>query len=358
MSPVARVRMPISVSLLLAVAVCPGLGQQPAAAGDSAATVAALQQAGADLKQNAAGAITDVRFRGATPTAEVLETLATLVDLRSLVLAETETGDHALVQIGRLASLRNLDLRSCPVSNDGLAHLAGMKSLAAIRLSGESGATTVDDAGMAHLAKIPTLRTVMLDFLWVSEEGLAALAPLTELAELTLAQTLVGDESLPTVVRFQKLRRLRLARTPITGAGLQSLVKLKDLRDLDISECASLDDAGMEPVGQLVSLQRLNLWRVPIGDAGLARLAPLTSLRWLNLDNTLLSDAGPQVLAGFRQLQTLHLGSTAVSNAGVAGLAKLTSLRELYLARTAVNEAGITQLQKALPHTRIVSASE
>lgn len=352
------VRTLFTVLLLFTVTVCCSLGQRPAAAGDSTATVDALQQAGAELKRNGDGAITDVRFREAAPTAGVLEALATLLDLRSLVLAETDTGDDELLLIGRLASLRNLDLRGCPVSNDGLAHLVGMRSLAAIRLSGESGATTVDDAGLVHLAKIPTLRTVMLDFLWVSEEGLAVLAPLTELTELTLAQTLVGDDSLPTVVRFQKLRRLRLARTPITGAGLQSLVKLKDLRDLDLSECASLGDEAMEPVGRLVSLERLNLWRVPVGDAGLGRLAPLTSLKWLNLDNTLLSDAGVQVLAGFEQLETLHLGSTAVSNAGVAELAKLASVRELHLARTAVDKAGITQLQKALPHTRIVSTAE
>jgi hypothetical protein len=44
-------------------------------------------------------------------------------------------------------------------------------------LSGKSGATTVDDAGLAHLAKVPSLRTLMLDFLWVSEQGLDALAP-------------------------------------------------------------------------------------------------------------------------------------------------------------------------------------
>ena len=317
-----------------------------------------LEQAGGQLKRNADGSITDVRLQGSAPTKELLESLATLPHLRSLVLAETGTSDEQLAVIGRLSRLRNLDLRGCPVGNAGLGQLVGMTSLAAIRFSGESGATTVDDAGMLHLAKLPSLRTVMLDFLWVSEEGLTALAPLEELNELTLAQTLVGDESLPAVARFKKLRRLRLARTSVTGAGLTALTGLGELRDLDLSECASLDDAAVESVGQLRSLERLNLWRVPIGDAGVARLRSLTKLKWLNLDNTLLSDAGLDALTGMERLETLHIGSTAVSNAGTPTLAKLMSLRELYLARTAVDDATANQLQQALPQTRIVRTAE
>ena len=348
----------LCVGVLLGASIFVACLGTEARADDPPGTVKLLEQAGGQLKRNADGGITDVRLQGPAPTEELLEALSTLPQLRSLVLAETETSDQQLAVIGRLSRLRNLDLRGCPIGNAGLAQLVGMTDLAAIRFSGESGATTVDDAGMMHLAKLPSLRTVMLDFLWVSEEGLALLTPLRDLTELTLAQTLIGDESLPIVARFTKLRRLRLARTPVTGAGLMSLTGLGELRDLDLSECASLDDAAVEPVGQLQSLQRLNLWRVPIGDAGVARLQSLTRLQWLNIDNTLLSDAGLEALTGMERLETLHLGSTAVSNAGVPMLEKLTSLRELFLARTAVDEVGITQLQKALPRTRIVSAAD
>ena len=180
----------------------------------------------------------------------------------------------------------DLDLRACAVTNADLVTLAGLGDLVALRLSGKSGATTVDDTGLGALAPLTKLRVLMLDHLWVGGDGLAAITPLVNLEELTLAQTLVRDEDLEVVAKFPRLRRLRLARTAVTGAGLAHLAALEGLRDLDLSESVQLDDAALEPVGRLTSLRRLNLWRVPISDAGVAPLAGLGDLEWLNLADT------------------------------------------------------------------------
>jgi hypothetical protein len=234
----------------------------------------ALAAAGATVKRDEAGSIVEVRFAGPTVGRGILEVLPELPALASIVLAGTDADDAALVPLGKIATLRNLDLRDCPVTNSGLAHLAGLENLAALRLSGKSGKTTVDDVGMKHVAKLESLRALMLDFLWVSEAGLETLLPLEKLEDLTLAQTLVGDEALPVIARFPALKRLRLAKTTVTGAGLAALEKLGRLTDLDVSECVSLDDEALEPVGRLTGLERLNLWRVPVGDAGVAHHAP------------------------------------------------------------------------------------
>lgn len=247
----------------------------------------------------------------------------------------------------------DLDLRKCAVSNEDLAQLAGLEHLVALRLSGKSGATTVDDAGMRHLAGLTGLRALMLDHLWVSGEGLAALAPLGNLEELTLAQTLVGDDAAEAITAFSRLRRLRLAGTSISGAGLAKLAKLPALADLDVSEAVQIDDAALEHVGRMAGLRRLNLWRVPVGDAGIAQLAGLEDLEWLNLDNTQLTDAGLEAVGGLRKLQTLYLGSTAVSNAGLGRIAGLTALESLSLQRTAVDAAAVRELQQRLPKTTI-----
>ena len=316
-----------------------------------------LTAAGATIKKNDAGAIVEVRFKGPAVDRSLLTALPELPALQSVVLAGTDADDAALVPLGTISTLKNLDLRDCPVSNAGLAHLTGLENLAALRLSGKSGKTTVDDAGMEHVAKIGSLRAVMLDFLWVSEVGLETLVPLEKLEDLTLAQTLAGDEAVPVIARFPKLKRLRLAKTGITGAGLAALEPLTNLRDLDISECASLDDAALEPIGRLTALERLNLWRVPVGNAGIAHLAPLVKLRWLNLDNTLLSDAGLAALAGMKDLAFLHVGSTAVSNAGVDQFAALPALREIFITRTAVDAAGAETLRRRLPDAKVITTA-
>lgn len=319
----------------------------------AAPTAESLVAAGAVVKQDDTGAIVEVRFAGPAVDPVVLAMLPELPALRSVVLAGTDANDAALVPLGRIATLTNLDLRDCPVSNAGLAHLASLRNLAALRLSGKSGKTTVDDAGMEHVAKLTALRAVMLDFLWVSEVGLATLAPLAKLEDLTLAQSLVGDEALPVIARFPALKRLRLAKTTITAEGLADLEKLDQLADLDVSECVSIDDAALGPIGKLTSLERLNLWRVPVGDAGIAHLAPLVKLRWLNLDNTQLTDTGLTALADMQALAFLHVGSTAVSNAGIDRLAALPALREVHLTRTAVDATGAATLRARLPEAKV-----
>jgi hypothetical protein len=318
---------------------------------------AALAAAGATLKRDEAGSIVEIRFPGPSVDREILAALPELPALASVVLAGTDADDGALVPLGNIATLKNLDLRDCPVTNAGLAHLAGLENLAALRLSGKSGKTTVDDDGMAHVAKLRSLRALMLDFLWVSEAGLETLLPLEKLEDLTLAQTLVGDEALPVIARFPALKRLRLAKTSVTGEGLAALEKLDRLADLDVSECVSIDDAALEPIGRLTGLERLNLWRVPVGDAGVAHLAALVKLRWLNLDNTQLTDAGLAALAGMQELAFLHVGSTAVSNAGLDRLAALAGLRELHLTRTAVDAAGGAALRARLPAAKVIVES-
>jgi hypothetical protein len=341
-------RPPVLRILWLALAACVS-----APAGAAAPTPEALTAAGATVKTDAAGAVVELRFRGPAVDPALLATLPQLPALESVVLAGSEAGDEALEPLGRITTLKNLDLRDCRVTNAGLAHLVNLKSLAALRLSGKSGRTTIDDAGMEQVAKLGSLRALMLDFLWISEVGLEKLTPLSGLEDLTLAQTLVGDDALPAIARFPKLRRLRLAKTTITAAGLPPLAHLANLADLDLSECAALDDAALEPVGRLVSLERLNLWRVPVGDTGIMKLAPLVRLRWLNLDNTQLTDAGLAALAGMRDLAFLHVGSTAVSNAGIDRLATLPALRELHVTRTAVDAAGAASLRRKLPAATI-----
>ena len=320
-----------------------------------------LGRHGAVAKTDDAGSIVEVKLRVGEPVpADLLAALEKLPRLERLVAAGSGLNDKALVAVGRLKGLRQLDLRDCPVTNAGLAHLGGLRELVALRLSGKSGACTVDDDGMQHVAALGGLRVLMLDFLWVGKDGLEKLVGLERLEELTLAQSLVQDDALPVIARFPALRRLRLARTSVSGAGLAEITKLGRLEDLDLGEAAQLDDAALVEVGKLTTLKRLNLWRVPVGDEGIGKLSGLTRLEWLNLDNTRLTDGGLAALAGMTKLATLHVGSTALSNAAVPQLVRLAALKDLGLARTAVDASGVAALRKQLPDTvvRLEAAEE
>jgi len=325
--------------------------------GDAPAAVETLAGAGAILTRDADGLIVEVRFPVPGVSAEknsaAIAALAGLTRVRSVVLAGSGATDSLLEKLGSLKTLRNLDLRDCPLTNAGLFHLVALSDLAALRLSGKSGATTIDDAGMEHIGKLTHLRALLLDYLWISEVGLRKLSELKQLEELTLAQTLVRDDAIAPIARFSKLRKLRLARTGITATGVEKLIELEHLEDLDLSEASQITDEALMHVGRLRGLKRLNLWRVPVGDRGIAHLAGLTKLEWLNLDDTATSDKGLAAIVGMKNLTFLHLGSTAVSDLGLEHLTGLKTLSDISLRRTAVSKEGSERLQKQLPKAKI-----
>lgn len=321
---------------------------------DDQELVAKIEQVATAIKKNSNGVVTEINYRGSEVTDEHLGLLPGLIGLESLLLNEAKISDAALIPIGEINTLKNLDLRDCPIGNEGLEHLTRLENLKALRLSGKTGATTVDDDGMKSVAKLTNLKALLLDFLWVSGEGLAQLSELNSLEELYLAGTLVGDEDLAQVKLFPKLRRLRISKlSQVTVAGLEHVKSLENLIDLDLSENSSLFDPDMVHLSEMTKLEKLNLWRVAITDEGVKPLEPLTKMKWLNLDNTQLSDAGLKHLSGMQQLEFLHLGSTAITNDGLSELTDLKSLKDLKVTRTAVTEEGVAELQKSLPDTEI-----
>ncbi len=329
-------------------------GASAAVTPDDPAAVEALTALGAKTKTDSDGLIIEVNLRNTDANDETLKTIATLQNVKSLLLNDLEIGDDGLEAIKDVSwPIGNLDLRGCPVSNTGLSHLTGLSSLKALRLSGSNSSASVDDDGMASVAQLPNLKVLSLDKLWVSEIGIEQLLPLKNLSELYLAETTIGDDAPAMFSKLPALRKLRLARNQISNEGLKHLAGLTELVELDLSEISLLSDDGLQHLSGLTNLQKLNLWRVPVGDAGVQYLKPLTNLEWLNLDNTRLSDDGLPALVDMKKLTFLHLGSTLVSDAGLPHLSGLTGLKDLKVTRTAVTETGVAELQKSLTTTDI-----
>jgi Leucine-rich repeat (LRR) protein len=153
-------------------------------------------------------------------------------------------GDADLALLGDLAGTRHLKLKRADISDAGLAHLAGLTQLETLVLQGEP---RVSDAGLAHLSGLSQLRTLNLGRSEVTDEGLAAIRDLTQ------------------------LRLLRLGSSRITGAGLAHLREMKELRNL-ILQNAPLTDAAVPHLLALPKLESLYVEGTDITSAGAGEL--------------------------------------------------------------------------------------
>jgi YHS domain-containing protein/mono/diheme cytochrome c family protein len=120
------------------------------------------------------------------------------------------------------------------------------------------------------------------NLLWVDFAAIAAstddalvarlLKPVREqTAELSLARSTIGDASLAIVARMPNLRRLDLRGTKVTSAGLVALAAGARIEELVLAQ-TSLSDAVVEPLLAMHALKRVYLWNAGLSADAVARL--------------------------------------------------------------------------------------
>jgi Leucine-rich repeat (LRR) protein len=265
-----------------------------------------------------------------TASAEWLESIGQLPELRTLTTYRGGITDQALGQLKTVTSLRHLELEVSPVTDEGLQALVRLTHLEVLLLRH----LPVTDAGLETVARLPALKKLSLDSLKITPAGILALrdAPIEELTW--------WDEHRP-----------RLAYLPFVK-------QMKHLKRLELSSLYVGDDAA-EHLREMRSLEALNVYDHRLSDAGLRKLTELTNLRELNLSlgyeqyrrdyQDPFSERDLEQLTRLKELRALGLANTAVTDAGLRQVAKLTQLRQLGLGGTKVTAAGLATLG-ALPH--------
>ena len=113
------------------------------------------------------------------------------------------------------------DLQNTKITDAGLAHLKGLKTLAWLSLNG----TKVGDAGLVHLKDLKQLEGLNLNDTKVGDAGLVKLRGLKNLEYLSLGGPNVSDVGLAQLKRMKRLRDLDLSKTKVTDAGVKALQK-------------------------------------------------------------------------------------------------------------------------------------
>ncbi len=201
------------------------------------------------------------------------------VDPRDVPIEVTNRGFAYLARCKKLHTLRLSFMQPLRVTDAGLKSLAGLKELRVLQL----GVTPFSNRGLAHIAKLPQLEELWLDF-----------------------NSQCDDGAMETIADLKTLRVLRFYGAPLTDKGVAKLAGLSRLEDLQLG-------------------------RSQVGDAGLKTIASLGRLKTLDLQHTRVTDAGMRRLTSLRKLEWLCLKGTAVTRKGLAQLVDLPNLKSLYL---------------------------
>jgi hypothetical protein len=165
-----------------------------------------------------------------------------------------------------------------------------------------------------------------------------------QLTSLTLHDTSNIDDVLSGVPQLPRLQTLQLLRTNVTSRGIAEVAKLTQLRQFHCYGTGFVDDAALEQLKNLTSLESLHIRNSAIPDAGLMHLSSLQHLQSLDISGSQISDAGLKHLVGLPALLDLNLSSTQITDAGMPAIGRLQSLRVLKIHYTAVTDEGIAQL--------------
>jgi Leucine-rich repeat (LRR) protein len=253
-------------------------------------------------------------------TNSVMKVISEMTQLERLTLVQNRFNDIGTLHLEKLQNLRALDLRGNMEAGDLTMEVVGeLPKLASLR----HRSTTVSDFGMEMLAQNKTLRSLLIqDFAITGQSGqhLAQLEGLTQL-EIFRCQGFSSEGVL--ALKGMPLTRLTLRDLPmVDDRAMEVFTDMPQLARLYLHELASVGDGGLKHLGQLQSLELLDIWTLPqMTDATVDVIATLPNLKELSIRTTGVTDATVDKLLGMPGLRSLTLKDNAqVTEAGLKKL--------------------------------------
>ena len=210
----------------------------------------------------------------------------------------------------------------------------------------------VTQVGLGELSRLPSLASLGLRQMFVTDAALTPVLGLRELRSLSLFGChMITDDVIKILHQsLPALTSLNLAGLhQVSDAGLAELVKIPDLSFLDLSMCFGITDTGLAHMRMLPRLQSLKLVRTQVTDQGMSELGIVSTLTLLNLCGCYkITDAGMSHLRRLPALASLDLTQCGhITDSGLKEISNLPSLKELVLCGCfKVSQLGLSELAR------------
>ncbi len=256
-------------------------------------------------------------------TAETLEAVAELSNLRRLAILNSPLPETALEGIAKIRHLQSLQLVNCGLKGDR-AQLLQQLALEELEVTDRD----LSPEAASKMSAIAALKVLRVGSPGVNITDLVGAAGHNNLEELDVRHCRAVDGWIDLVCQIPHLKRLYFDGRILNDSIVEGLTKIQTLEALDLSSS-------------------------PITDEGLARLAQLPNLAELILRNCeKLSDGALDVLARFPKLAHLDISESAISGEALPRLIPLTSLSELTVHQMQLRggrSAGLQRFREARP---------
>lgn len=244
-------------------------------------------------------------------------------------------------ELVRLDGLTLTGEEVCDEALEGVAEIEGLRSLVL------GDVTDVTDKGIAFLANHPSLETLIISSLHLTEECVESVASIKTLSRLSL-QGVSGEA-------YQRLQDRLSKRAFPSHKDKRSYADLSAADAAEIHELVITEDLSE-------SLQFLtrgpNIRKLHVHARGeefaLDRICALTQLDELRLYSSALMDSQWQQLAQIGSLSHLHLHDVKLSPAAIEALASMTQLRTLSIRKSKLTEVTVQELIDRLSDCHVV----
>ena len=168
-----------------------------------------------------------------------------------------------------------------------------------------------------------------------------------QLESINLHSAPASDAGLEAIGKLTSLHRLEIVHTKVTDAGLKHLAGLVHLQQFHVH--AEMTAAALPFIGEFKELYELDIYDRGASNQTLEQIAKLPKLRMLRLFNGIFDDEGTRQLARLTTLEELSLDSPKITEAAIEHMAGLKNLRKLHLGRLKLTPKGRERLQMLLP---------
>ena len=221
--------------------------------------------------------------------------------------------------------LKNMNLWCCNVTDDALGCIAAIQSLCSLNIKRNNSVT---EKGLKHLSNLRNLKKLYISY--CSDVGVSYIAALT------------------------LLKTLHLDRANITDVAISHLLQLYNLSELEVTFCKGLTGKSILQLSSLKALTTLSLINCGLTDDTISYIGDILSLECLNLRMNQFTDKGLKGISGLKHLREINISDNShVKDLGMPYLSMLVSLRVIYATRYELSKAGLSQLHELMKGTII-----